>query len=119
MSSSSSDQVRAPSLPHVASPRQVADLRFFVGLNTTDENTATRDAIIALGRKSRIYVCDLASKEEVRKVVPTITAEWNEKIHILVNCGGIQRRHKSEDFPDDDWEEVIQVNLSTCFTLAR
>lgn len=84
-----------------------------------EENTQTRDAVIALGRKARIYVCDLADKAQVARVVPTVTGEWNEKIDILVNCGGIQRRHSSEDFPDSDWEEVLQVNLSTCFTLAR
>jgi hypothetical protein len=85
----------------------------------TEENTTTRDAIIALGRQARIYVCDLADKAQVKKVVPTITGELGLKVDILINCGGIQRRHKSEVFPDEDWEEVLQVNLSTCFTLAR
>ena len=59
------------------------------------------------------------------------------KIHILVNCAGIQRRHPSSQFPDNDWNEVrpyqlsigekradrrievIQVNLNTVFTLCR
>ena len=48
-----------------------------------------------------------------------MTEEWGLKIDILVNCGGIQRRHPAELFPDEDWEEVLQVNLSTCFSLAR
>lgn len=38
---------------------------------------------------------------------------------ILLNCGGIQRRHPSHQFPDDDWNEVLQVNLTTVFTLCR
>lgn len=33
--------------------------------------------------------------------------------------GGIQRRHPVENFPDEDWEEVLQVNLSTVFTITR
>jgi 2-deoxy-D-gluconate 3-dehydrogenase len=41
------------------------------------------------------------------------------QIHILVNCGGIQRRHPAHEFPDSDWNEVLQVNLSTVFTLSR
>ena len=36
-----------------------------------------------------------------------------------MNCGGIQRRHPSHQFPDNDWNEVLQVNLSTVFTLCR
>ena len=42
-----------------------------------------------------------------------------ETIDILLNCGGIQRRTPAENFPDQDWDEVIQINLSTVFTLAR
>ncbi len=33
-------------------------------------------------------------------------------VDILVNCGGIQRRHACEDFPDEDWNEVsINFNI--------
>ena len=28
------------------------------------------------------------------------------KPDILLNCAGIQRRHVSEKFPDEDWDEV-------------
>ena len=28
-------------------------------------------------------------------------------------------RHKAEVFPDEDWQEVLQVNLNTVWTLAR
>jgi len=41
------------------------------------------------------------------------------KINVLVNCAGIQRRHPSEKFPTSDWNEVMQVNLNTVFTLCR
>lgn len=41
------------------------------------------------------------------------------KITILLNCGGIQRRHPSHQFPDEDWDEVLQVNLNAVFTLCR
>ena len=33
--------------------------------------------------------------------------------------GGIQRRHPVENFPDDDWQEVLQVNLNTVFQITR
>jgi NAD(P)-dependent dehydrogenase (short-subunit alcohol dehydrogenase family) len=33
--------------------------------------------------------------------------------------GGIQRRHPVENFPDDDWNEVLQVNLNTVFQITR
>ncbi|KAI3036902.1 hypothetical protein CBS147352_11147 [Aspergillus niger] len=36
-----------------------------------------------------------------------------------INCAGIQRRHPSHLFPDSDWDEVLQTNLTTIFTLCR
>ncbi|KAN0059620.1 hypothetical protein ACQY0O_008189 [Thecaphora frezii] len=40
-------------------------------------------------------------------------------IDILVNCGGIQRRHPSTDFPEEDWDEVINVNLKSVWLLSQ
>lgn len=71
-----------------------------------------------MGRKSQIYVADLASQESIKALVPKVLADGHQ-IDILVNSGGIQRRHAAQQFPDDDWNEVIQVNLTTVFTLCR
>jgi 2-dehydro-3-deoxy-D-gluconate 5-dehydrogenase len=38
---------------------------------------------------------------------------------ILITCAGIQRRHPAHEFPDNDWNDVLQVNLTTVFTLCR
>ncbi|KAI9053610.1 hypothetical protein LZ554_002564 [Drepanopeziza brunnea f. sp. 'monogermtubi'] len=81
-------------------------------------NTATLQAIEALGRKATIYTADLSSQAEVAALTPAILRDGHE-IQILVNCAGIQRRHPCAEFPDNDWNEVIQVNLTTVFTLCR
>ncbi|EJC98255.1 NAD-binding protein [Fomitiporia mediterranea MF3/22] len=90
--------------------------------NETNQETAIkiRDA----GRKAWIITCDLSSKEEVGGVVKQITSPETEgglslNIDIFINCGGIQRRHPSHLFPNDDWEEVLQVNLNTVWMLCR
>lgn len=36
-----------------------------------------------------------------------------------MTCAGIQRRHPVEEFPDNDFNEVMQVNLNSVFTLCR
>ncbi|KAI5291934.1 hypothetical protein KEM52_006739 [Ascosphaera acerosa] len=84
-----------------------------------DSNTATRDAIRALGRRADIHVAELADRAAVKRVIPEITSDATRGFHILVNCAGIQRRHPAEAFPDDEWDEVISVNLSVVFTLSR
>lgn len=40
-------------------------------------------------------------------------------MHILLTCAGIQKRHPAHQFPMDDWNTVLQVNLTTVFTLCR
>lgn len=40
-------------------------------------------------------------------------------LDILVNSAGIQRRHKSEEFPLQDWEDVLNINLTAPFELCQ
>lgn len=68
-------------------------------------NTATLQAVEALGRKATIYTADLSSQAEVAALTPAILKDGH-KIQILVNCAGIQRRHPCAQFPDNDWNEV-------------
>lgn len=81
-------------------------------------NQATKQAIESLGRKATIYTADLSSAPSVGALLPTILADGH-RIHILLNCAGIQRRHPAAAFPDSDWADVLQVNLTTVFTLCR
>ena len=40
-------------------------------------------------------------------------------LDILVNNAGIIRRSEAEDFSDDDWDAVLDVNLKAVFLLCR
>jgi 2-deoxy-D-gluconate 3-dehydrogenase len=40
-------------------------------------------------------------------------------IDILVNAAGIQKRHKSEEFPVEDWDDVIEINLTATFLYCQ
>jgi 2-deoxy-D-gluconate 3-dehydrogenase len=63
-------------------------------------------------------VVELSKREEVKKIIPAVASQ-GLRPEILLNCAGIQRRHPSEKFPDEDWDEVIEVNLTSVFTLCR
>ena len=89
-------------------------------IQRSTSNQETSDKVKALGRKADIVVCDLADKDAVGQVVGRITGpEMGRVIDVLVNCGGIQRRTPAENFSTADWDEVLQVNLHTVFTLTR
>ena len=40
-------------------------------------------------------------------------------VDVLVNCAGIQKRHFSEEFPLDDWDKVIGINLTAVFHICQ
>lgn len=40
-------------------------------------------------------------------------------IDVLVNAAGIQRRNPTEDFPMEEWDEVIEVNQTAPFQLCQ
>ncbi|KAF1836856.1 NAD(P)-binding protein [Decorospora gaudefroyi] len=81
-------------------------------------NQTTKQAIESLGRKATIYVADLSSQPSTSALLPTILSAGHT-ITILLNCHGIQKRHPAAHFPQQDWETVLQVNLTSVFTLCR
>jgi 2-dehydro-3-deoxy-D-gluconate 5-dehydrogenase len=61
---------------------------------------------------------DLADQSSVRGIIPNLAKE-GQSMDILLTCAGVQKRHAPEEFPDDDWDTVVQVNMTTVFTLCR
>lgn len=64
-------------------------------------------------RRADIFCADLSSKEDVERLIPRIIST-GRRIHILVNCAGIQRRHQSHLFPTADWNEVRPIYSILC-----
>ncbi|KAI1842538.1 hypothetical protein JX266_011292 [Neoarthrinium moseri] len=83
-----------------------------------EKNTETKVKVEALGRKAFIYTADLASQSDVEGLAKRILSDKHD-VDILVTCAGIQRRHPAHVFPMSDWDEVLQVNLRTVWTLCR
>ncbi|GAM85199.1 hypothetical protein ANO11243_032030 [Dothideomycetidae sp. 11243] len=81
-------------------------------------STSTAEKIRSQGRKAHIVECDLSSSSAVSSLVPSIL-EQVPRIDILVNNAGVQSRAPAEAFPLDAWENVLQVNLTTPFIIAR
>ncbi|HUX14128.1 MAG TPA: SDR family oxidoreductase [Spirochaetia bacterium] len=89
-----------------------------VSVQTGAECLETRELVEARGRKCYAFPCDLATMNDAGPLV----AEIEEKagpVSILVNNAGIQRRHKSEVFPQSDWDLVLQIQLRAVFLLCQ
>lgn len=63
---------------------------------------------------------DLDDFDQVRGVFEkALQVMPRNEIDILVNCAGIQRRAPAVDFPEHDWDEVLNVNLKSVWLLAQ
>ncbi|ORY70326.1 2-deoxy-D-gluconate 3-dehydrogenase [Pseudomassariella vexata] len=87
-------------------------------IQRNSENLSTKTQIESLGRKAFVYTVDLANQQEVEDLTKRILSDGHDP-DILVTCAGIQRRHPAHVFPLSDWDDVLQVNLRTVFTLCR
>lgn len=63
--------------------------------------------------------CDLADRKDRARGFDEAVALLGGDLDILVNAAGIQRRHKSEEFPIEDWDDVIEVNLTASFDFCQ
>ena len=61
---------------------------------------------------------DLSKRDEGDRLVAQGT-EAMGKIDILVNNAGIIRRAPAVDYKDEDWDAVLEVNLTSVFRLSR
>lgn len=70
--------------------------------------------------KDRVHVlpCNLADKDQVEALVPQAEAAM-EKLDILVANAGITRDNLFVQMNDEDWESVININLTATFRLSR
>ena len=80
----------------------------------------TQAQVQALGRKFLPIECDLAKATvtDLDKATAHVVSEMG-RLDILVNNAGIIRRSPAIEFSEQDWDDVIQVNLKSLFFLSQ
>src|SRR5215472_13254409 len=71
-----------------------------------------------LGDRLHVLPCDLSDTAQVEKLVPDAEQAMGQ-IDILVNNAGITRDNIFLRLKDEDWDQVIAVDLTAGFRLAR
>ena len=71
-----------------------------------------------IGGDSMILPCDLSDAAAVDALVPT-AIEGLGQLDILVNNAGVTRDNLAMRMKDEEWDQVIRVNLEAAFRLAR
>jgi 2-deoxy-D-gluconate 3-dehydrogenase len=103
-----------------AMARALAEAGADVALHASQraDTSAARDLSTACGVRAFAVSADLAERDAPERLVEETTALLG-RIDILVNNAGIIRRADARDYPDADWDEVLQVDLTSVFRLCR
>lgn len=62
---------------------------------------------------------DFSRREEVYRAFKECVEKLGGTLDILVTAHGIQRRHSAEEFPLNEWDDVLHVNLDSVFILCQ
>ncbi|KQM57010.1 MULTISPECIES: 3-oxoacyl-[acyl-carrier-protein] reductase [unclassified Sphingomonas] len=88
-------------------------------LALSGSNAAKLEAFAAeLGGDHVTLVCDLSDGAAVDALVPQAVSALG-KLDILVNNAGVTRDNLAMRMKDDEWDQVIRVNLEAAFRLCR
>jgi 2-dehydro-3-deoxy-D-gluconate 5-dehydrogenase len=83
-----------------------------------DQASETSAEIRALGRRSLALSADLSDRAAQDALVAEAVGALG-RIDLLVNNAGMIRRAPAVDATDEDWDLVLEVNLSAPFRLCR
>lgn len=67
---------------------------------------------------ARWMVGDLRDPEVARQAIDTATS-GNGHLDVLVNAAGVQLRKDAVDVDDDEWQRLVDINLTAAYRLTR
>jgi 2-dehydro-3-deoxy-D-gluconate 5-dehydrogenase len=91
-----------------------------VGVSATLEESGSdvQAAVEGAGRRFTGYRADFSDRGAVKQLTDDIT-DRHGTVDILVNNAGDIRRSPAVDYTDQDWDHVLEVDLTAQFVLAR
>lgn len=87
-----------------------------IGTATSDKGAA--DISAYLGENGKGYNLNVVDQASIDAVLSAIRAEFGE-IDILVNNAGITRDNLLMRMKDDEWEDILDTNLTSVFRLSK
>nr|WP_312579486.1 SDR family NAD(P)-dependent oxidoreductase [Sedimentibacter sp.] len=68
--------------------------------------------------KVRTFIADVRNYEQLKESIDYTLKEFG-KIDIIVNCAGIINHKPIEEMSSDDWQSVIDINLTGIFNACK
>lgn len=90
----------------------------FTDIALTDEVRATEAELLALGVRAKAYASDASDFDDAHAIVNQVVADFGA-IDILVNNAGITRDALLLRMSEQQWDDVIRVNLKSAFNYTH
>ncbi len=85
---------------------------------TLKEGSEVEKLVKSQGRDFKGYACDFSDRKALYELIRKVKSDFKQ-IDILVNNAGTVKRAPAVEYPDEYWDEIIEVNLNAQFVLAR
>jgi len=89
-----------------------------VSANLELSNSAVEQEVEAIGRSFKAYQADFSNRKALYAFIEKVKSECAPVDILFCNAGTIKRKPAAEH-PDEYWDEVIEVNLTSQFILGR
>ena len=83
-----------------------------------EQLNAVAGEITALGAEAKVFKADVSREEDVAKLERDVASAFGG-VQILINNAGINVRKNITDFTLDEWNSVIDTNLTSVFLMCR
>jgi NAD(P)-dependent dehydrogenase (short-subunit alcohol dehydrogenase family) len=84
-----------------------------------DELRGALDEVLqGTGRRGRYAVADMSRREEADRLARTAVEQFG-RVDILVNNAGTNVPQRIDEIQDHDWDQVLEINLSSVMALTR
>lgn len=90
----------------------------FTDIALTDEVRATEAELLAMGVRAKAYASDASDFDDAHTIVNQVVADFGA-IDILVNNAGITRDALLLRMSEQQWDDVIRVNLKSAFNYTH
>lgn len=85
---------------------------------SADKLAATIAEIEQAGGQAVAMPCDVGDRAAIKQLFADVEAKY-QKLDILLNNAGITRDTLLPRMSDEQWDDVIQTNLTSCFLFCR
>lgn len=80
--------------------------------------TSTAEEVVAAGRRALVVPCDVSSSEAVEEAAARVLADLGVPRFVIPNAGVVHRA-SVQTMSEQEWDEVIDVNLKGTFLVSR